>query len=86
MLKNSFKILYQQFLTFLSFMNIFQKQPFADVLENRCSKKFCNVLNYKESPTQVLTCEYYEILKNSFFAGGCFCIILKVINQLFHKG
>ena len=39
------KIPYQQFLAFLSFMKIFQKQPFADVLQNRCSKKSRNILN-----------------------------------------
>ena len=45
-----------------------QKQPFADVLQNRCSKKFRNILNSKESPTQVFSCEYCKIFKYSFFA------------------
>ena len=33
--------------------------------------------------------EYYEIFENIFlqnFSGGCFCIFLKVIEQLFRKG
>ena len=38
------KIPYQQFLLFLRFMH-FQKQLFADILRNRCSKKVCNILN-----------------------------------------
>ena len=57
-----------------------QKQLFADVLQNRCSKNFCNIQRKiplleslsskvfsKETPTQVFPREYCEILKNSFF-------------------
>ena len=37
------KIPYQQFLTLLSFMNIFRSR-LQDVLKNRCSKKFRNIV------------------------------------------
>ena len=51
-----------------------EKQPFADVLQNRCSYKFCNVyrktlvlesLYNKNAGLQAY--EYGEILKNSYF-------------------
>ena len=53
----------------------FEKQPFADVLQNRSSEKFfihrkhlkiCNFLK-KTLPTQVFSCEYCEIFKTCFF-------------------
>ena len=55
-----------------------QKQSFA--LHNRCSEKFHNIVRkipvldlffnkiyLKETPTQVFSCEYREIFRNSFF-------------------
>ena len=30
---------------FSQFYEPYQKQPFADILQNRCSKKICNILN-----------------------------------------
>ena len=62
-----------------------QKQPFADVLQNRCSEKCpqentCVEISFliklqplglqlylKKTPTQVFSCEYCEIFKNSLF-------------------
>ena len=46
-----------------------QKQPFADVFQNRCSQKLCNINNkiyQKETQTQVNSCEYWNIFSNSF--------------------
>ena len=40
-----------------------QKQPFADVLHRPLT---CNFTK-KEIPTQVFSCEFYNIFKNSFF-------------------
>ena len=66
----------------LNFCLLSVKQQFANVLQNRCSEKFFNIhrktlvlkslLNKvaglkKETPTQALFCEYYEIFKSSFF-------------------
>ena len=56
-------------------------QPFADVLKNSCSSKFCNthrktsVLEslliklqaWRLQKNQMFSCEYCKILKNSFF-------------------
>ena len=75
---------------FSQFHEHFQKPPFADVLQNRCPKKVGNILNQKEFPKHVFY--YWNIakllrvvfLQNS--SGGCFYVILKVINQLFRKG
>ena len=61
---------------------ILEWQPFADVLQNRYSYKFRNIhrktpeslynkvglqVYLKETTTQVFSCEYFEIFKNSFF-------------------
>ena len=62
MLKNLLETIFN----FSQFQKHFQKQPFADVFQNRCSKTFRYILNHKESPTQVFSCEYCQILKNSF--------------------
>ena len=57
-----------------------QKQPFVVVLQNRCSEQFRDIRRktpvlespfnaasgLQETPTQVLSCEYCEIFKNSF--------------------
>ena len=61
------KIFYQQFLTFLSFMNIFRSNRSQMFFKIGTLKIFCNILNWGESPTQVFSCEYCKILKNSFF-------------------
>ena len=47
----------------LSGASALQKQSLADVLQNRCQA--CNFI--KETPTQVLSYELYEIFKNTFF-------------------
>ena len=68
MLKNPvFYVELSTIFNFSQFHEYLQKQPFADVLQNRCSKKFSNILNQKESPTQVFSCEYCDIFKNSFY-------------------
>ena len=54
-------------LTFLFFHEHFQKQLFEDVIQNKCSKNFCVVLNSKESPAQAFACEYCKIVRNRFF-------------------
>ena len=59
---------------------ITQKQPFVDVLQNRCSQKFCkfhsktSVLEpeepatlSKETPTQMFSSEIFENFKNTIF-------------------
>ena len=67
----------------------FQKQPFANVLQNRCSEKFRNIhgetpvpeslqLYQKETPTQVFSCENCEIFKNSFFIEHLLWLILNL--------
>ena len=67
------------------FLISIQKQPFADVLQDRCSQKFCKTHRKtpvpdflfcrseacnpikKEFLTQVFSCEFCEIFKNTFF-------------------
>ena len=74
---------------FSQFHEHFQKQQFKNVLQNRLSEKFCNILNLKKSLTQVFSCEYCEIFTNSFFTEllrWLLLLFLKVIKQLFRKG
>ena len=66
--------------------NIWLKQPFADVFQNKWSLKFCNIhkktlvleslfnkvalkffIKKRQTTTQVLSCEYWEIFMKSFF-------------------
>ena len=49
-----------------SFHEHFRKLPFADVLQNNCTEKLRDILNYKESPTLVFSREYCKFFKNSF--------------------
>ena len=58
-----------------------QKQPFSGVLQDRCPEKihkfqkktsvlesfFNKISRNKETPAQVLSCEFYEAFKNNFF-------------------
>ena len=71
-----------------------QKQPFTNVLQNRCSYKFpkslfnavrdlktCN-FNKKETPTtQVFSCEYHKIFKNSFFMEDLQALLLNMVEE-----
>ena len=88
------KIPYQQFLTFLSFTNIFRSSHSQMFFKIGALKNFRNILNYKGSLTQMFFCEYYEIFKNSFFYRTSLCLLLHyfgsmhfltVIKQLFRK-
>ena len=66
---------------FSQFHKHFQKQSFAGVAQNRRSKK--KSLQHRYFPVNIA-----KFLKTAFlqnFSGGCFCIILKVIKQLFRK-
>ena len=76
------KILYQQCLTFLSFMNILRSSHLQMFFKIGALKNFAIFL-IEQSPTQMFSCKYCKFLQN--FSGGCFCIILKVIKQLFCK-
>ena len=65
---------------------ILQKQLFADVLQKRCFEKFtgkqlCWSLFFKKvaglrTPTQVFSCEFCEIFKNTFFTEHLHWLIL----------
>ena len=53
-------------------LRVLQKQPFAGVLQNRCSSKsFCNI--HRKAPvlektlTQMFSCEYCETFKKIYF-------------------
>ena len=57
-------------------MVLYQKQPLADVLQNRCSEKFRNIhskasvlesLNEKVAGLQMFSCEYCEVLRIVFY-------------------
>ena len=52
--------------------------PDGDFLQNNTLKKICNILNEKETPMQVFSCEYFEVFKNSYVnTSGGLCIFLK---------
>ena len=66
----------KQILLFIAVGDDIQKQPFVDVLQNKCSYKFCNIhrktpvleqLYEKETPKQVFYYEYCGIFKSRFF-------------------
>ena len=82
------KIPYQQFLTFLSFMSIFRSSRLQMFFKIRALKN-CAILRIKKSlqnrcsPVNIAKFLRTVFLQN--FPGGCFCIILKVIKQLFAK-
>ena len=54
----------------------YQKQLFADFLQNRCSYKFRNV-HQKTPDLQFYSCEYWKIFLEQLFlqktSDGCFC-------------
>ena len=54
-----------------SIANKNQKQPFRDILQNRFLKNFAiftgKNLCWSQAPTQLFSCEYCKIFKNSLF-------------------
>ena len=68
-----------------------QKLPFANVLQNRCLtsvlKSLFNTVrglkaynfNKKETPTQVFSCKYHKIFKNSFFMEHLQWLLLNMV-------
>ena len=71
-----------------------QWQPFADVLRNRCSQNVRNIRTitpvleplfnkhcYKEIPTQMFSCKYCKIFKNSFFIEHLRCLLPQVLQK-----
>ena len=44
-----------------------KKTPFLESLFNKVAGLKACIFNNKETPTQVFSCEYCEIFKNSFF-------------------
>ena len=66
-----------------------QKQPFADVLQNRCSLKFHNIC--KKTPvlqlflTKLLTCRPVAYLKSNSSTGVFLCLFQNFKENLFWK-
>ena len=66
-----------------------QKQPFADVLQNRCSLKFHNIC--KKTPvlqlflTKLLTCRPVTYLKSNSSTGVFLCLFQSFKENLFWK-
>ena len=64
-----------------------KKQPPEKLCKKDCSKKCCNIhvkkpvldspFNKKETPTQVLSCECYEIFKNTYLEEQTAASVLK---------
>ena len=74
-------------------IGILQKQPFADVVENRCSLKFHKIhknspvlesLFYKVSGLQA--CEFCKNSKDNFSHGTSGRLLLILVSGLFQKG
>ena len=79
----------QQFLIFLSFMNIFRSsrlQMFFKIgaLKNFAIFRIKNSLHHRCFPVNMAKSLRRAFLQN--FSSGCFYIILKVIKQLHRKG
>ena len=54
------------FLGVFTVINIHRKTPVLESLFNKVAGlKACNYI--KETPTQVFSCEYYKIFKNTYF-------------------
>ena len=83
------KIANQQFLIFLSFMNIFRSSGLQMFFKIRALKNFAifwikNSLHHRYFPVNMAKFFRKAFLQN--FSRGCFYIILKVIKQLHRKG
>ena len=79
----------QQFFTFLSFMNICRSSRSQIFFKIGALNSFAifwinKSLQYRYFPVNIAKFLKTPFLQN--FSGGCFCIILKVIKQLFCKG
>ena len=89
MLKNRVKIPYQQFLTFLSFMNIV-RSSLSQMYFKIGAQKFFAIFRIKKSLQHrcfpVSIAKFLRTVFSHDFSSGCLCIILKVIKQLFCKG
>ena len=61
---------------------IFQKQPFADVLQNRCSYKFCKIHKKRSTPLPMLFfCEFFIFFP--FLQNTSGRLLLKFVEYLF---
>ena len=81
----SVKILYQQFLTFLSFMNIV-RSSFSQMFFKIGAVKNYTIFWIKHSCLPVNIAKFLRTAFSKNFSCGCFCIILKVNKQLFRQG
>ena len=82
------KIPYLQFLTFLSLMNISRSSPLQMLFKIGALKNFAIFRIKKSLQYWCFPLNIAKFLRTAFsenFSGGCFCIILKVIKQLFSK-
>ena len=82
------KIPYQQFLTFLSFVKIFRSSHSQLFFKIGALKNFAifwikKSLQHRRFPVNIAKFLKIDFLQN--FSGCCFCIILKIIKQLFRK-
>ena len=83
------KIPYPKFLTFLSFMNIFRSSHLQMFFKIGALKKFAVFLTKESLQHRCFPANIAKFWRTGFlqnFSVGCFCIILKVIKQLFCKG
>ena len=84
------KSFYQQYLTFFfSFINIFRSSRSQMFLKIGALKNFEIFWIKKSFQRRCFPANIAKFLRTAFlqnFSGGCFCIILKVIKQLFRKG
>ena len=81
----SVKIPYQQFLTFLSFMNIV-RSSFSQMFFKIGAVKNYTIFWIKHSCLPVNIAKFLRTAFSKNFSCGCFCIILKVNKQLFRQG
>ena len=81
----SVKIPYQQFLTFLSFMNIV-RSSFSQMFFKIGAVKNYTIFWIKHSCLPVNILKFLRTAFSKNFSCGCFCIILKVNKQLFRQG
>ena len=82
------KILYQQFLTFLSFMNIFRSSCLEMLFKTGALKNLAIFWIKKNLQHRCFPVNIAKFLRTGFlrnFSGGCFCIILKLIKQIFRE-
>ena len=79
------KIPYQRSLTFLTFTNIFISSSWQRIFKLGALTNF-SIFSIKEVLQQrCFSVNIAKLLRITNFSSGCFCIILKVIKQLFSK-